>query len=275
MAVPLSIAVPAAISSLAYLNARISLSYDWNLISNLLKARARAKIREHRDRVNIFYVLEEHAQSRYADRTFMVYEGKEWSFKQMYETVLKYGAWLKTKHGVKPREIVAMDFMNSPTFAFLWLGLWSIGAQPAFINYNLTGKPLLHCVKTSTARLLLVDAELTTLTQEVIDAASSTNFRGPGQGGVEIVTFTADVASEVLSTPGFRAPDSDREGRLLSDLGILIYTSGTTGLPKPAIVSWNKCTLGSIFTFTWMGLKRDDRMYTVCPEPRDHPDLRC
>ncbi|KAH0536488.1 hypothetical protein FGG08_006641 [Glutinoglossum americanum] len=265
VAVPLSIAVPAVTASLAYLNARTSFSYDWGLLSNFFRALVRIKIRERRDRVNVFYTLEEHAQSCYGDRTFMVYKGKEWSFKQTYEIVLKYGAWLKSKHGVKPREIVAMDFMNSPTFAFLWFGIWSIGAQPAFINYNLAGKPLLHCVKTSTARLLFVDEELDILTQEVVDAASSEDFRGPGRGGVEIVTFTADIESEVMNTQGFRAPDSDRGGRVATDMGILIYTSGTTGLPKPAIVSWNKCILGGAFAFNWLGLKRDDKMYTCMP----------
>ena len=214
--------------------------------------------------MNIFYVLEDQAQSRYANRTFIMYEGKEWSFKETYEIALKYGAWLKAKHGVKPREVVAMNFTNSSTFAFMWLGIWSIGALPAFINYNLTGKPLLHCVKTSSARLLFVDRELDTLTPELVDAASSADFRGPGQGGVKTVTFTADVESEVLSTAGIRAPDSDRGGHLLHELGILIYTSGTTGLPKAAIVSWQKCNIGGLFSSTWMGLNRDDRMYTVC-----------
>ncbi|KAH0550996.1 hypothetical protein GP486_007642 [Trichoglossum hirsutum] len=265
MQVPLSIVAPAAAASLAYLNARMSLSYDWNVVRNFFRAHLLIRIRDRRGRVNGFYTLEAHAQSRYKDRAFVVYEGKEWSFKQTYETVLKYGAWLKAKHGVKPREIVAINFANSPTFVFMWLGLWSIGAQPAFINYNLTGKALLHCVRTSTARLLLVDDGLDTLTQEVLDVASAADFRGQGQGGIEIVTFTPDVESEVLNTPGFRAPDSDRGGRLLSDIGILIFTSGTTGLPKAAIVSWNKCNLGSNFAFSWMGLKTNDRLYTCMP----------
>ena len=56
-------------------------------------------------------------------------------------------------------EIVAMDFVNSEVFVWVWFGLWSIGAKPAFLNYNLTGKPLVHTVKTSTARLVLVDEE--------------------------------------------------------------------------------------------------------------------
>lgn len=56
-------------------------------------------------------------------------------------------------------EIVAMDFVNSDVFIWVWFGLWSIGAKPAFINYNLAGNPLLHTIRTSTARLILVDQD--------------------------------------------------------------------------------------------------------------------
>jgi acyl-CoA synthetase (AMP-forming)/AMP-acid ligase II len=72
--------------------------------------------------------------------------------------VLKYGTWLKAR-GVQKEEIVAMDFVNSEVFIWVWFGLWSIGAKPAFINYNLTGKPLFHTIRTSTARSVLVCEE--------------------------------------------------------------------------------------------------------------------
>lgn len=58
---------------------------------------------------------------------------------------------------MQKEEVVAMDFVNSEVFIWVWFGLWSIGAKPAFINYNLTGAPLFHTVRTSTARLVLVD----------------------------------------------------------------------------------------------------------------------
>lgn len=49
--------------------------------------------------------------------------------------------------------------MNSPDFMLAWAGLWSIGAAPAMINYNLAGKALIHCLKISGAAILLVDDE--------------------------------------------------------------------------------------------------------------------
>jgi acyl-CoA synthetase (AMP-forming)/AMP-acid ligase II len=49
--------------------------------------------------------------------------------------------------------------MNSPDFMLAWAGLWSIGAAPAMINYNLAGKAFIHCLKISGATMLLVDDE--------------------------------------------------------------------------------------------------------------------
>ena len=113
---------------------------------------------EKRDKLNLFYTLEAQAQSSQANHTFLIYKSRNWTYAQAYETVLKYGAWLKSK-GVQKDEIVAMDFWNSDVFIWIWFGLWSIGAKPAFINNNLTGKPLLHTIRTSTARLVLVDQD--------------------------------------------------------------------------------------------------------------------
>ena len=72
--------------------------------------------------------------------------------------MLRYGTWFKNR-GVEKDEIVAMDFVNSDSFIWVWFGLWSIGAKPAFINTGLSGKSLVHSIKTSTARLVLVDQE--------------------------------------------------------------------------------------------------------------------
>lgn len=109
---------------------------------------------------------------------FLVYEEKSWTYKEVYDIVLKYGTWLKTTYAIAPKEIVAMDFMNSPLFIFLWMGIWSIGATPAFINYNLTGDPLVHSVKSSAARILFVDPEVKTqFTREVVDTFASPKAR--------------------------------------------------------------------------------------------------
>ncbi|KAK7178946.1 hypothetical protein DPSP01_010354 [Paraphaeosphaeria sporulosa] len=154
-----ALALPAAATAgIAYLNGRYGLSYDYGILSSLIVAQIRARLAERNDKLNLFYELEAQAKSSNRQRPWIIsgHSGETWSYAEAYEIVLKYGTWLKSK-GVQKEEVVAMDFMNSEVFIWVWYGLWSIGAKPAFINYNLTGAPLFHTVRTSTARLLLVD----------------------------------------------------------------------------------------------------------------------
>ncbi|KAF1951651.1 long-chain fatty acid transporter-like protein [Byssothecium circinans] len=149
--------LPAALAGLAYLDGRYSFTHDLPLFSSLLRSRISIFLHERNDDINLFYVLEQYAKSSTnRSRTFLIYKGETWSYAEAYENVLKYGTWLKSK-GVQKDEVVAMDLINSDVFIWVWFGLWSIGAKPAFINYNMTGAPLVHMLRTSTARLVLVD----------------------------------------------------------------------------------------------------------------------
>lgn len=157
-----------------------------------------------------------------------------------------------------------MDFMNSPVFIFLWLGIWSLGATPAFVNYNLTEDSLLHCVKTSTARILFVDQKVKPqFTEAVTDALESAKARD-GKGPVQTVFFDATLEEQILDIDAVREPDSTRSAMRL-DMALLIFTSGTTGLPKPATVSWQKIGLLTGFMPPWFGLTKSDRYYTCMP----------
>lgn len=258
------VTAPAAIATAAYLNARTSFSYDVRLLGSAIKAQATNAIREKRDKLNLFYVLEGHALGKQANAVFIISEGKRYTYKETYEVVLKYGTWLKLKHNVKPKDVVAMDFMNSAKFVFIWFGLWAIGAKPAFINYSLTGKALTHCVTSSTAQLLLVDAEL----QDIIDDSVRVTL-----AGVQIEILNSTAESDIMSTVGVRQPDTDRSDDKTQNMACLIFTSGTTGLPKPAIVSWAKMIVGSILVPTWASFQKSDILYTVSAQRKNRQQL--
>ncbi|KAI9807958.1 MAG: hypothetical protein M1825_005264 [Sarcosagium campestre] len=237
MPVSMKVLAPATAACLAYLNARGSVSYDWLLLSSVIKSTVKLRLREHRDRVNLFYVLEEHAQSKtLADTAFIWYQGRTWTYKQMYDRVLQYGVWLKHEIGVEARDIVAMNMMNSDIFIFIWLALWSIGAIPAFINYNLTDDALRKCLQTSTARLVLIEEEVArSMPPESLAALESCLVGGEAHSPMKVVVVDAQVEALVASMKPVRQPDSLRAGAVPSGMSMLIYTSGTTGLPKPAI----------------------------------------
>ncbi|KAL8897014.1 MAG: hypothetical protein Q9207_007430 [Kuettlingeria erythrocarpa] len=264
---PFALAAPAVLASGAYINARTGLLPDLTAILHLSQTKANCALREYRDRSNLFYTLEKYALAKStANHAFLIYEGRTWTFKEAYDTVLQYGTWLKSKYNVAPKEIVALDFMNCPAMIFLMLGLWSIGAYPALVNYNLTGAPLLHCLSTSTARIVFIDEKVTDkFTAEVTSAISSSTFRD-GKGPMETVTLNPTISAEITSTvTGVREPDACRSGNPMHTMAALIFTSGTTGFPKAAIVSWSKMSIGGGYVSRWLGLGKKDRFYTCMP----------
>jgi acyl-CoA synthetase (AMP-forming)/AMP-acid ligase II len=295
----LPLALPAAAAGLAYLNARHGFTYDYPLLSSFVVASVGRSRRERADRLNIFYELEAQAKSSNSSHPWIIYQGQTWTYAQAYNIVLRYGTWLKSE-GVEKGDIVAMDFVNSETFVFLLFGLWSLGAKPAFINTSVTGNPLVHTIKTSTARLIIVDEEgrgkyQGSVLQEQLGkqgftkqdhrpqldsselpraATNQTISPQPLEAGtlpaltqqaLQIVFFDKALESRILALPPTRLPDSARADQKQNDIAALIFTSGTTGLPKPAIMSWGKSSSGSKFASSWIALTKKDVLYTSMP----------
>lgn len=186
----------------------------------------------------------------------------EWTYAEAYETALRWAAWLKEKHNIQKNELIAMDFTNKPQFIWLWFALWSLGAIPAFINHNLRDKAFTHCVRVSTARLLLIDPQVREVLNPDTRAALEANEKGHA---VETVVIEPEVEQEILAQTPYRAPDEARSGAKNTDTSLLIYTSGTTGLPKAANVAWGKPHSGVKLFSELTGLKPTDRYFTALP----------
>lgn len=148
---------------------------------------------------------------------------------------------------------------------------WSLGASPALINYNLVGKSLIHCVKVSTARLLLVDPEVApkALTKDVCAAFDAPNFRN-NAFALEYAILEEGLQKSLNYFPPYRAPDTVRVIDSPGSFADLMYTSGTTGLPKAAIQPWSRVAIGGDLCARMLSLKtasrKDrDRFYTCMP----------
>ncbi len=235
------------------------MSYDHLLLSSIVPSALNLLWRRLSSRLNQFDRFEQLATSKSsANRHFLRFEDKTYTYAEAYDLALRYAAWLKSRYNVKKGEIVALDFQNTDTFAILILALWSLGAAPALINYNLTGPALLHCVKRATTRLMFIDPTV------------AENFSEDVRNALETVQFevlSPELEAQARETEPFRAPDEIRADAKPMDMAALIYTSGTTGLPKAAIVSWAKVWIVGGFTHRWIGTKPSDVYYTVRQPP--------
>ena len=256
MALPLLARATAAAAASAYLSARLSLPDDL-LFYKISGSTLLNMLRAHRaGRTNLYYLLEERALSpATASDPFLIFEGRTHTYAETYARVLRWGEYLRSRHGVQPGEVVALDFMNSDNFVFLWFALWSLGATPAFVNYYLTGRPLVHTLQTSKARLVLVDPQVAgNLTEQV---------RADAGEGVTFLQVDDRVEKEVEATEPKRQADEGRKVESHVGMAILIYTSGTTGMPKPAVMSWLKIYAASMMAAKGTGLGKGDVFYLV------------
>jgi acyl-CoA synthetase (AMP-forming)/AMP-acid ligase II len=130
------------------------------------------------------------------------------------------------EQGILPGELVGMYLINSPEFMVIWFATLCIGASPAFLNYNLEGKALLHCLEVCQTKLIIVDedADCRRRIEECREAIEA--------GGAKIAVLDGALAADIAARPATRIDDSYRDSTKASTPYALIYTSGTTGLPK-------------------------------------------
>ena len=177
------------------------------------------------NKISIWYIIEETFHKHWDARAIWSREGGIWTFGEVYEQTVRYAQWLLDQ-GVRPGQLVGFYLHNSPEFMMLWYATLCIGAAPSFLNYNLEGNGLLHCLKVCEANLLIVDE----------DADCQRRIEGSRQEieklGARTVVLDSSLKAAISSTPAVCPGDEYRKGVEGSFPYALIYTSGTTGLPK-------------------------------------------
>ncbi|GKT65463.1 AMP-binding enzyme [Colletotrichum tofieldiae] len=195
-----------------YLDARYHLSKD---IKSLRMQRTMAKAVENSGRVSPYYIFEEAVKRRPYDEAIWIRDGSV-SWKMAYDRSNQY-AQLFLSHGVKSGDFVALFMQNSPDFAFAWVGLLAIGAAPAMINYNLTGKALLGCIELSTAKLVLVDGG-PDIASKYAGVQTELDLKG-----IKVINI-GEERSQIYQMDPIRPRDELRRGIVPSDAMALFYT---------------------------------------------------
>ncbi|ANB15115.1 long-chain fatty acid transporter FAT1 [Sugiyamaella lignohabitans] len=255
----------------AYTDANLRLSVDLGMASQIIKVFIQAFLAERRGQCNFYHVFERTVK-RKPDGIALVYPrpipGKTskdgdaafaletYTYRQLHNIILKYAHLLHFEYNIGQGDSVAFDCVNKSEYVFVWMALWSIGAKPAFINYNLKDHSLVHCIKAANAKIVIVDDEVADNVRPIEDKLD----------GVPVVYMDKYFYQQVQNSPPYDAPASERNpDDKLFGTAMLIYTSGTTGLPKAAIMSWHKATLGA-GTYAYANrIRSTDIIYSAMP----------
>ncbi|KAF2120856.1 long-chain fatty acid transporter-like protein [Lophiotrema nucula] len=259
MALPIVAGAAGTAAVAAYLNAKFHILYDLRNDRGGLapdqKVLDYIGDRVANKRVLTYHVFEDHALRKQPNHPFLIFEGKQWTYKQFFDCICKVGNWLMNDLGVQVGEMVALDGGNSPEYLMLWLAIDAIGAMTSFINWNLTGAGLVHCVKLCESRLLIADTDVRSNVEPC---------RSELEGlGVDIKYY--DPAYFESLKDFSRIPESRRENVSVESVRGLIYTSGTTGLPKGVVMTTGRELLVGHMTAKYLRLTPKERMYTCMP----------
>lgn len=267
----------AATLAAGYLDSKWRLSKDFQTIYNIAGVNVYCRTLERLGQVNFFNTFEKIVQ-KYPNNVALAYprqvediknlkEGESYdilfevdryTYRQLYEMILKYARVLHFDLGVKRNDTIAFDCLNSDEFIFVWFALWSLGATPALINYNLNGKGLIHCIKAASSKLVIVDPEA-----DGFDAAAIAELDSIG---VKTTFMDKEFRNRVAHAAPYCSPASDRNpDHQMWDPALLIYTSGTTGLPKAAVMSWQKAIISGASFGTANKLKQNDVFFSAMP----------
>ncbi|KAK2827822.1 hypothetical protein FQN49_007309 [Arthroderma sp. PD_2] len=213
------------VTAAAYLNAKFHFQKDLSDMILLKKARRQYTNAFSHGRGNPWFLLLDTVK-RYPGMICLWTRARSYTYQQVQDQACQYAHFFLAQ-GVRKGDLVAVYLQNREEFMIIWLALWSIGCAPAAINYNITGNALIHCLKISGSKILLVDED-PACRSRVQECQSDIT----GSLEMKLKTLDGFLKAHIRTLP--TTLPSEELGRNIEGEfpAILLYTSGTTGMPK-------------------------------------------
>ncbi len=205
--------------------------------------------------------------ARFGERTAIVFEGRSVTWAEFNALANRYANHLASQ-GVVRGDVVSLVMENRIELLAVTVALNKLGATAAFINTNLRGRPLIHCITVTESKKCVFGEELAPAVAEVkseLPLAEGQDYLFVPDGGeVPAPNWAADLETESAAASTDNPPTTAENA--LGDTAMYLFTSGTTGLPKAAVLS-NRRYLASAAMSHKAGLKctEKDRLYICLP----------
>jgi long-chain acyl-CoA synthetase len=200
------------------------------------------------------------------EKTFLVHEGRAFSFSAVYDATRSIAEGLR-RRGVAKGDRVAIVHRNAPEFVIAYFAINRLGAIAVPINFMVQkADELAYMLKDSGASGVVTQTEfLPGLTGAAakcpaLKALWVTDYE-PKPGRPSVVR-----GFEELRTPAPAGPAADPA--LETDVAAILYTSGTTGFPKGVMLTHRNLVTNCESSIKRITLTRKD--VTLCILPMFH-----
>jgi acyl-CoA synthetase (AMP-forming)/AMP-acid ligase II len=200
----------------------------------------------------------QHCASTYPDHPAFIQGAKRRSWREMHERSDRLASALQALH-VKKGQVTAVLSPNRIELAEHWFACLKTGIVRAGINWRYSLAEMLHTIRDSNAKVIIVEAGCVHQIRDHIDElqAEGRAIIGFGEGH----GLTLDYETLLGGAQRPVCPELSDE-----DWAMIGYTSGTTGMPKGAILTQRNVresvihnTLANEYTF------KDVRLYVTNP----------
>lgn len=164
---------------------------------------------------------------RCPDRPALVFEGRRWSYRQLWDEARAFAAAIHRDYGVQKGDRVAVLTGNVAEFAVAAVGISLLGAVLVPLNTRLQGNELHFMLLNSGSKLLVVTAD---------------QWEKIAGRRADLPEMLGVVTADGEAVPGTRPWADLLTGGTPPEVEVheddpiyLCYTSGTTGLPKGAV----------------------------------------
>ena len=219
------------------------------------------KTREITEDMSWAELIEEKAR-RYGDRIFLIFEDKQFSFRQMDENANRVANFLLSLGAGKGKG-VAIIMANCPEYLDVYIGSQKIGMYSIPINTSLRGDSLLYILNHSDAEFVVIDGEFLDAYKKIADRLEQKKtvmVRGATPGAADLPEGMLNLADAYQQSP--RKPEVKYDKQ---DICFILYTSGTTGLPKGVMYRYGKTTLKLLSLPAYTLYRKSDILYTCLP----------
>ncbi|MBI1979514.1 MAG: long-chain fatty acid--CoA ligase [Elusimicrobia bacterium] len=210
--------------------------------------------------MNLIDLLKTSAE-KYPSKTALLFSGKTWTFQELYDSVLKAAAGLRSA-GIKEGDKVALLTKNSPEFIITTFALSALGAASVPINFFLKSEEIAFiCSNVGACGIVTQSAFL----EPVLEAGKK--YDGLRQIWVtDLPNGNAQKQPVQPYSSLLEKSPLEKTSSFSEDTTVLfLYTSGTTGKPKGVMLSHKNLISNVLSAVQALELNSQDRFICLLP----------